>query len=89
MNIIKQIRELIGDEDFIEQITFSTPEDVLMWMEELTRYDIVRLSKAISVEEKLESDVTKLNAEVSKKLEKIIKLKRIKEEKGQLKWGDL
>jgi hypothetical protein len=89
-NIIDKVREMLPtDFEMIDEITFDTPEDVLMWLEELSRYDLIRLARAIETEEGIDNDITRLNAEVTKRLEKVIKLKRTKAEKGSLKWEDL
>jgi hypothetical protein len=89
--VIDRIRAMFPslDEELITEIVFDEPEDVLLWLEELTRYDIVRLKKGILDEESIDHDLTKLNAEITKRLEKIIKLKRTKAEKGEIKWEDL
>ncbi len=89
-NIIDKVREMLpSDFGMIDEITFDTPEDVLMWLEELSRYDLIRLAKAIETEVGIDNDITRLNAEVTKRLEKVIKLKRTKAKEGTLKWEDL
>lgn len=87
---IDEIREsLPQDFNMMKDIVFDEPEDVLLWLEELVRYDIVRISKAIELEEDIDHDITKLNEAVTKRLKDVIKIKRTKAEKGELKWEDL
>lgn len=89
-NIIDKVREMLPtDFEMIDEITFDSPEDVLMWLEELSRYDLIRLARAIETEDGIDNDITRLNAEVTKRLEKVIKLKRTKAKEGSLKWEDL
>lgn len=89
-NIIDKVREMLPtDFEMIDEITFDSPEDVLMWLEELSRYDLIRLARAIETEDGIDNDITRLNAEVTKRLEKVIMLKRTKAKEGSLKWEDL
>ena len=89
--VIEELRKALPKEynHYLKDIKFDTPEDVLLWLEELVRYDIVRLKKGMQQEDDLNHEVTKLSSEVTKRLEKVIKLKRTKAEKGGLKWEDV
>lgn len=75
---IKDLRKDIGDDKEFEKITFDGADDIILWLEELCRWDIIRSKEGIQKEKvspKIDDNVTKLTEKTFKRLAKLLELK--------------
>jgi len=89
--LIRELREKLGNEELYKRLLFKTPESILTWLEEITRRDIDRATFAMQKEKeegKLNSNLTKLHETLTKRLIKILELKK-KKSKKKLTYEDI
>ena len=89
--LIRELREKLGNEELYKRLLFKSPESILTWLEEITRRDIDRATFAMQKEKeegKLNSNLTKLHETLTKRLIKILELKK-KKSKKKLTYEDI
>jgi len=81
LSLMRELREKIGNDDIYKRILFSSPDSVLNWLEEIARRDIDRATDAMQREKEdkdFNKDLTKLHETLSRRLIKILELKKTK-----------
>ncbi len=77
-NFIYELRKEIGHDEEFQEIVFDEPNDIILWLEELCRWDIIRSKDGIQKEKgslKIDDNVTKLTEKTFKRLAKLMELK--------------
>ncbi len=93
ITLIRDMRKKIGNVKLYKRIMFDSPESIINWLEEITRRDIDRSTYGLTVEKKsggdINHDLTKLHDTLTKRLVKILELKKKKGKKKKLDFEDI